>query len=268
MTTLGTSIDTPSHGRNETSGLGADLPPAFGRPLVRSPWWLVASLLLLTVLATRFDGRLTEIWRGLNLPGDVDQELRFLQQFGQIGSLVLVLVLVCCLQRPAIRRTLLDLGLALLLGAVVANLMKTGMGRLRPAFGDAGAFLGPWWTRSSDDFSWTQRASMPSSHVMAATVLATWMWTVCPRLRILGVALTGFVGLARVRFGAHWPSDVFAGAMVGLAVGPPVIGRLWGTRLLDLIWRRLVDRQASPAWPEVLEAVERRRARTDDVHQD
>jgi membrane-associated phospholipid phosphatase len=231
--------------------------PSFGRPLARVPWMLLGCLVVASIAIEPFDGWLTARWRGLELPGDVDQELRFLQQFGQIGSLVLVAILVCCLQRPAIRRTLLDLGLAVLIGTLIANLLKTEVGRLRPAFGDADAFLGQWWTRANNDYTWTQRASMPSSHTVAAAVLATWMWIVCPRLRVLGVVLATLVGIARVRVGAHWPTDVLLGGALGVFCGSVVIGRLWSTRLLDVIWRRMVDRDALPASPDVRAAVER-----------
>lgn len=254
MTTLDGAHPAPHAPATGAFGTG------FGPPLLRWPWWLVTMLVVAGACILPFDAAITTAWSGLDLPGDVDQELRSLQQFGQFGSLVLVAIVVCLLDRPAFRRTLLDLGLAMLIGILIANLLKSGIGRVRPAFGEADAFLGPWWTRGDGELAWSQRASMPSSHTMAAAILATWMWTVVPRVRWLGVVLCTIVGAARVRFGAHWPSDVLFGAALGVLSGTVVIGRLWGTRLLDAFWKRFVDRDASPAWPEVAAAVRGRHA--------
>ena len=67
------------------------------------------------------------------------------------------------------------------------------------------------------------------------------------------------VGLARVRFNNHWPSDIFVGAALGVLMGNLVIGRLLATRLLDFLWRTFVDHEASPAAPEVAAAIRDRR---------
>ena len=209
------------------------------------PWKTLAALVILAIVSFNLDELGSMAFQVVDLPGDVDQELRSLQQFGQFGSLVLLTIVVLRLERPALRRTLLDLGLALLLGALVCNGLKTLVGRARPAFGTPDEFH-PLWSGVETTMSWSQLASMPSSHTMAAAVTATWIALVVPRLRWLGFGLVAVVGVARIRFGHHWPSDVFAGA---------AIGSLLGTRLLDVLWRTLVDRNTSPAAPAVANAV-------------
>lgn len=251
MTTLGSS--TPV-----TASIDAGRPPAGpgSDPFVcRFCWWVPVGLVTAALLSIPIDGLVEGWWASLVMPSDVDQELRFLQQFGQFGSLILVSVLVCSLCRPAIRRTLLDLGLAVLVTVLLDLLFKSLIGRLRPAFGDPGDVLGPWWMQGDNDTTWSQRGSTPSTHTAAAAVLATWIWVVFPRVRWLGVAFTVCVATARVRFASHWPSDVLLGAATGVIGGSLVIGRLWATRLLDALWRLLVDRTASPAWPDVAAAV-------------
>jgi len=72
---------------------------------------------------------------------------------------------------------------------------------------------------------------MPSSHTAYAFVMAAFLGATYPRLRALVYALAVVVGLARVLTHGHYPTDVIAGAAIGLAVGRAAISRAWGTRL-------------------------------------
>lgn len=225
--------------------------------VARIPWISLIILLLMAGVMYFLDEVVSMGFKVFDPPGDVDQELEALQQFGQFGSLVLVAIIVCRLQPPPIRRTLLDLGLASLVGSLIANGMKTVLGRVRPPFGSPDEFH-PIFTGEASAMSWSHQASMPSSHTMAAAVLATWMAIVFPRVRWVGFVLVAIVALSRVRFQHHWPSDVFVGAALGVFIGSLFIGRLLATRLLDVLWRIFVDRNATAAAPEVAAAVRRR----------
>ena len=225
-------------------------------PLFGMPWKLLVGLLAVAAVMILVDEPLSTVLRAVTVPGDVDQELRFFQQFGQMGSILLMTVLVWCLEPPAIRRTLLDFGLAVAITSILALVIKMLTGRVRPAFGSPNEFLGPWWIQENLAVTWSQGGSMPSSHVAAGAVMSTWLWIVFPKIRWVGVVLLMLVGVARVRFGSHWPSDVPLGAMLGIVIAWLCINRLLGTRLLDLIWRTFVDRKASPAWPDVAAAIQ------------
>ena len=224
-------------------------------PLGRLPWKLLVGMLIATIAAVFLDEPISTVARAVNLPGDVDQELRFVQQFGQVGSIILLVALVWCLQPPPIRRSLLDFGLAVALTSGIALICKMLTGRARPAFGSPDDFLGPWWNHENLESTWSQNGSLPSSHVAASAVMATWIWIVFPRIRWVGAVLLVLVAVARIRFGSHWPSDILLGAALGITIASLCINRLLGTRLLDLIWRTFVDRKASPAWPDVAAAI-------------
>lgn len=206
---------------------------------------------------------------GLRQSGDLWQELRAFQQYGQGGSIVLGVVLIWLLD-PARRRRLLDWGAAALVVWAVVFPMKTLIGRPRPRLNDPYGFLWPWgtWDFGGDvgqRHAWEVGAgissdlwSMPSSHAAFAAVMSVFLIALYPRLRWFGVFIVGLVGAGRVLFGAHYLSDVLIGAALAWLLATLAVGGFWGVRGLDWVWLRLVDRKASPAWPHTV-AVERAR---------
>jgi undecaprenyl-diphosphatase len=61
--------------------------------------------------------------------------------------------------------------------------------------------------------------SFPSGHATFAWALAVVLATKEPRAKWLFYALAFFISLSRVYLGVHYPSDVAAGALVGLGIG-------------------------------------------------
>lgn len=165
----------------------------------------------------------------LPIGGDIRRELEALQQFGQ-GAMTIIVVIAIWLLDPPNRRRLLDWLTAAVVAAVLAFGLKMLIGRPRPVLAEPDLILGPFdvyplpagggYVVTHAWAFWQHGVgklwSMPSSHtvyaVVAAAMLAGWY----PRLRWLMVALAALVAFARVAFGAHYPSDVVAGAGVGL----------------------------------------------------
>lgn len=106
----------------------------------------------------------------------------------------------------------------LVVGGGAVQLLKRVIASPRPA-----AVLGPHgFHRIGEEL---RLGSMPSGHAMtaAAVVCALWLaggpvWR-RPRSVAGAVALAAAVVVSRVMTGAHWPSDVVAGAALGWAVG-------------------------------------------------
>jgi membrane-associated phospholipid phosphatase len=102
-----------------------------------------------------------------------------------------------------------------------ANIVKLLVGRTRPRHYD---FLSD---RTADTFvGWlpllshgTGQQSLPSAHTATATALAIILTAAYPRGRWVFGTLAAFVALHRLHGGAHYLSDVCAGAAVGWAVG-------------------------------------------------
>ena len=214
------------------SGRGARV--HWARPLL---WGLIAAAALWP-----FDAWLL---RGLTafrewLGGDIVREWSVLQQFGQGGSIVLIAIVILLLDRQRAGR-LWDWLAGIALAAAVVYPLKMLAGRPRPGLGrdpggsitdgmySADTFLGPlgkhpfeeptglrhaweFWADISADL-W----SIPSAHTAYAVVAGVFLAAMYPRLRWLMVVLVGLVGLGRVAFGAHYPTDVAMGAAIGFA---------------------------------------------------
>ncbi len=228
-----------------------------------------APLLLFTIVAVIIllpdDPRLSEqaqafFGRG---GGDLRRELEAIQQFGQGASMALISLAIFLLDQRR-RRRLLDWGLAALVLITLCTLVKGLAGRPRPRLDDPFGFIGPLdlypvleGGRITLESAWSSSsalASFPSRHSAFATLAAFFLTALYPRLWPLVWPIAVVVCLARVLTGAHFPTDIIAGAALGLLVSRLVVEHYLGVRLLDWIWVRLVDRQAMPALPRVLEA--------------
>jgi undecaprenyl-diphosphatase len=80
--------------------------------------------------------------------------------------------------------------------------------------------------------------SFPSAHATASVAAATAMARVQPRARLPLYGLAAAICLTRPYLGMHYPSDVLAGAALGLALGaawPGLRGRGTEDRLIDLV---------------------------------
>lgn len=196
--------------------------------------------------------------------GDLRRELELIQQFGSPTTIVLVTLLIWRLDTARVRRVLDWLAAAAITWAAIFALKMT-LGRPRPKFDEHLTLLGPWQTHVVADgeparHAWefwqndiTEIWSMPSSHTAFAFVAAVFVGKMYPRLWPVTLALAVVVGVCRVLFRAHFASDVVIGAAIGATITAMVFDRGWGVRALDWLWKKLVDRSATPAWPRMRE---------------
>jgi undecaprenyl-diphosphatase len=107
---------------------------------------------------------------------------------------------------------------------LAVQLVKHLACRARPKAPGAGAFfqgvpcLGADW----------ELFSFPSGHAATATALAIVLGVQVPALRLPAAAAAAVVMLSRVYLGAHFPSDVMAGATLGLVAGILAMAHLEG----------------------------------------
>ncbi|MHC2542437.1 phosphatase PAP2 family protein [Sinorhizobium meliloti] len=195
------------------------------RPLSLTVWiWLMT--VVLVVAFTPFDPHLSEWAQGL--PEEVVGFNRAITDIGtfawMIYSSALLLLIAFVVRRSSARDTLrqraraarnlsayflLTIGTA---GALVHGL-KFLIGRARP---ELLADYGPYsLTPFTGD---TLFESFPSGHSTAAGAFFGAFAMVMPQLRPLFLLLALLVGISRVVVGAHYPSDVAAGLLLGLWV--------------------------------------------------
>jgi membrane-associated phospholipid phosphatase len=88
------------------------------------------------------------------------------------------------------------------------------------------------------------RLSFPSAHATSSLAAATAYGRVAPGTRAPFYSLAVAISLTRPYLGMHYPSDVLAGAALGLAIGglvPKVGERSLEERLIDLVATRERD---------------------------
>ncbi|MBI5887162.1 MAG: phosphatase PAP2 family protein [Deltaproteobacteria bacterium] len=113
---------------------------------------------------------------------------------------------------------------ALLAGAFV-QILKAAFERPRPAY--AGRFVmelleNPAFFDASGRFN-----SIPSGHTTVSFAVAYALGRNYPRLRIPLYAAAALVAASRVYLGSHFPSDVVAGAILGLTAGWLITAKLY-----------------------------------------
>ena len=223
----------------------------------------IALWVVLVALAFGFDDVTTAVFPRISGGGDIQRELEVLGQWGQFSSLVIVGVCMARLQ-PGRWRRLLDLGLAALVVWFCMLLLKALVGRVRPKHDLPYAFDG--WLVSAGEVPASlgsyDLSSFPSSHTSGAVVLSLFIALCWPRLSIFALVMAILVGFSRITFDAHWLSDVLVGATVGFLLGYPLMRYFCGVRLLDWVWRSVIDRNATPALPELIKEEERLQSRS------
>lgn len=118
--------------------------------------------------------------------------------------------LLLLLGREGISRNLLGAVIAPALALLSSNLLRRLIDRPRP--------YARYPIRPLVDKS-TRGRSFPSNHTASAFVLALTAFRLSAALGAVMLLLACLTGLSRVSAGLHWPSDVAAGALLGIFWG-------------------------------------------------
>lgn len=140
------------------------------------------------------------------------------------GATLIIASLVLYVSGRFFNSSLRELGkrlfTGLVLSGVVVQALKHLIGRARPRLTDISLFIGPSMRSGYDSF--------PSGHTALAFCMACILSRYFPRYRVLYYLFAIVVGLERIEDLAHFPSDVLAGAVVGLLLGKIMFPRTSG----------------------------------------
>lgn len=141
--------------------------------------------------------------------------LEIAETFGNGYGVATIVVGVLVLD-PSRRRQFPVLLAGTLGSGILSNIIKLVFVRTRPREIESlpetvWATFGGLWSLSSGNAA----QSFPSSHTATAVGLAVILSEFYPRGRWYFTALAILVGMQRIQVSAHFPSDVFAGAIVG-----------------------------------------------------
>ena len=216
-------VRTPSHSRRAEAA----------RKLARHSLWLsVAGAALVIALMLAFDQTEIQLMPARGAPGL--WPIRILTDFGKdeyvlsvLGVALVALALAAAGLHGTRRALLLGLGtrlqfvfLSVALSVFVGEILKFFIGRGRPFVGG-----------KADPFNFIPfegsgaYASLPSGHAITAFALAFAVSALWPRLRVFMFTYAIVILLTRLVLLAHHPSDVTAGALVGI-VGAMAV-RYW-----------------------------------------
>lgn len=121
------------------------------------------------------------------------------------------------LKKGSLRSAGRDGFISVLVSGIAVNILKAAFERPRIGFG-AGAVLRLLEDPRLFDLS-GRLSSLPSGHTTVSFALAFTLSRRYPSLRLPLYATAGLVAASRVYLGAHYPSDVVAGALLGILAG-------------------------------------------------
>lgn len=200
--------------------------------------WICPFLIFTVAMAMAFpfDLELSKWFLEGKAPRFIHKLTSVAEPFG--NGLGVMFICVAMFLLDTARRRDMVLVVASSLGAgLLANLIKVNVVRVRPLAytfdGPVQETFGPWL--ESNAFT-SAYQSFPSGHTTTAVGLALALGIVYPRARGLFFSLAVLVGLHRVCVGAHYLSDVFAGAALGYLVSMACCRiHLWKWRLIGAV---------------------------------
>lgn len=160
----------------------------------------------------------------------LDTVLSAITHLGDAGIFWIILSIVLIFPKKT-RKVGISMGVSLILGLLICNCMiKPLVARTRPY-----DFLGvtPYLISAESDYSF------PSGHATACFECATAIFLYSKRWGTAAYVLAAVIGFSRLYLFVHYPTDVIAGAILG------VIDGIIAVAIVKLIYKKLEERKAA-----------------------
>lgn len=155
----------------------------------------------------------------------LDRVMPIITLFGDKGIFWIAAALLLIIIKKT-RKTGIMMGTALLLGLIIGNLiLKNAIARTRP-YDVNTAMQAELLVKTLSDFSF------PSGHTLASFEAVTVLMIRDKRFGIPALILAILIALSRLYLYVHYPTDVLAGALLGVFIG------IFACFLVDKIYKR------------------------------
>lgn len=155
----------------------------------------------------------------------LDKVMPIITIFGDKGIFWIAVALILIIIKKT-RKTGVMMGAALLLGLIIGNvILKNAIARTRP-YDVNTAMQAELLVKALSDFSF------PSGHTLASFEAATVLLIRDKRFGIPALVLAVLIALSRLYLYVHYPTDVLAGALLGVFIG------IFACYLVDKIYKR------------------------------
>jgi membrane-associated phospholipid phosphatase len=183
---------------------------------------LLVALLLIPVFMLRFDPEVMRWTRDFQKSSSayarievVKPLIGFISNGATLIASAFLLYLIGRYKNPGLHEMGKSLLVGLISAGVMTQILKHLIGRARPRLTYDVVFIGPSIKSGYDSF--------PSGHSAVVFCLAYVVSHYHPRQGLIFYLFAFIVGLYRIDGLSHFPSDVFAGAVVGILVGKLVL---------------------------------------------
>jgi membrane-associated phospholipid phosphatase len=199
----------------------------------------VVVLMILCVGAQWIDAFVANNRKQHGLPGDLRRIIE-LSEFFAHGFGVAVVLSVIWTLTPQYRRMLPRLAACAILPGLICQVVKLIIVRKRPIYfrdaviESAGQTWGGLFPDKAHEIDYLYQ-SFPSAHAATAVGFAIGLSWLFPKGRFIFFGLAILSSIQRAAAGAHWVSDVFAGATIALVICYLIFRRGW----IDAAFSRL-----------------------------
>lgn len=164
--------------------------------------------------------------------GILDSVMTFITGLGDSGKIWIACMLLLILI-PRTRKAGLAMGIALALEIICCNvILKPFVARIRPC--DINTVVQLLIERPLD-------YSFPSGHTASSFAATFALYFSKKKLWIPAVILAGLIGFSRLYLYVHYPTDILAGALIGIMTGwgGSVLANIASARLNKYGWNRI-----------------------------